>query len=325
MPKIRRLVLERVDGSEIDISYLLNDAPKILDIDCVGVEGLLPFLEKEGNNVSEVSYQYEAIERLYQNKISLETLKENPSLPLNKYVEEILDEKVIEQSLQKLDIFQASRPFKHLVIDGLWQPEVLAKVVEKFPEPSKMGGEHFNDERQNKFGTGVDVHSRVSPYISDFLLALVGKNFRKWLSQITGLDNLVGDPLFKGSGLHQATQGGKLDIHVDFNRLTGHPNLKSVDRRLNVLIFLNKDWSDHFNGHLEFWKKGAIRPARKIRPDFNRTVLFEATSKSFHGHPIPLSVPDSTTRKSIASYYYQGREGVLDFEGCELRTTEWLF
>ena len=100
--------------------------------------------------------------------------------------------------------------------------------------------------------------------------------------------------------MHEIKKGGLLKIHSDFNK---HPNLK-LDRRLNVLIYLNKNWKEEYGGHLEFWDKEMKCCKTKILPIFNRMVIFSTTDFSNHGHPDPLNCPDLMSRKSIATYYY---------------------
>ena len=100
--------------------------------------------------------------------------------------------------------------------------------------------------------------------------------------------------------MHEIKKGGLLKIHSDFNK---HPNLK-LDRRLNVLIYLNKNWKEEYGGHLEFWDKEMKYCKTKILPIFNRMVVFSTTDFSNHGHPDPLNCPDLVSRKSIATYYY---------------------
>ena len=48
------------------------------------------------------------------------------------------------------------------------------------------------------------------------------------------------DPHFQGSGIHATSAGGHLNIHADFN---WYKSLK-LDRRVNILLFLNPDWDD---------------------------------------------------------------------------------
>jgi Rps23 Pro-64 3,4-dihydroxylase Tpa1-like proline 4-hydroxylase len=106
--------------------------------------------------------------------------------------------------------------------------------------------------------------------------------------------------LARHGGLHQIERGGFLDVHIDFNV---HPKLR-LDRRLNMLIYLNHDWPEEYGGHLELWSRDMTSCEKRILPLFNRTVIFSTTDGSFHGHPRPLSCPEGRTRKSVSLYYY---------------------
>ena len=77
-----------------------------------------------------------------------------------------------------------------------------------------------------------------------------------------------------------------------------------MDRRINVLIYLNKNWKDSYGGHLEFWNKNMSKCEKKIPPLFNTMAIFSTTDFSNHGHPDPLDCPIEMSRKSIALYYF---------------------
>jgi hypothetical protein len=113
--------------------------------------------------------------------------------------------------------------------------------------------------------------------------------FLEFLCILTGINTLLPDPYFEGGGAHQIMPGGHLKIHADFNKHI----LTNLDRRLNVLIYLNKDWEESWGGHLEFWDKELKSPVKKILPIFNRMAIFTTTSTSYHGHPDPLKCPAS--------------------------------
>jgi hypothetical protein len=109
-----------------------------------------------------------------------------------------------------------------------------------------------------------------------------------------------------------------LKIHADFNK---HPKTK-LDRRLNVLVYLNEDWHEEYGGHFELWDKEMKGVKTKILPLFNRMALFSTTSNSYHGHPNPLTCPPDRTRKSLALYYYtNGRPDSEKFEGDQEHNT----
>ena len=76
--------------------------------------------------------------------------------------------------------------------------------------------------------------------------------FINFIQNITSIkEPLKSDTDLNGGGLHEIKKGGVLKIHTDFNR---HPSL-DLDRRVNVLIYLNKEWKDQYGGHLELWDK----------------------------------------------------------------------
>ena len=79
----------------------------------------------------------------------------------------------------------------------------------------------------------------------------------------------------------------------------------NLDRRINLLLYLNHDWNIEWNGNLGLYNKDDLKnPKKIIKPDFNRCVIFTTNSNTYHGHPEKLKCPDGTSRKSIALYYY---------------------
>lgn len=132
------------------------------------------------------------------------------------------------------------------------------------------------------------------------LYSFNSSTFITFLEILTGIDGIIPDPHFEGGGLHQIERGGYLKMHVDFNR----HNKMRLDRRLNLLIYLNKDWQEEYGGHLELWDRNMTQCVKKVLPVFNRFVVFSTNDFSYHGHPEPLTCPEDRSRKSLALYYY---------------------
>jgi Rps23 Pro-64 3,4-dihydroxylase Tpa1-like proline 4-hydroxylase len=138
------------------------------------------------------------------------------------------------------------------------------------------------------------------PTISALVNYLNSPVMLKYLEELTGIDNLISDELLMGGGLHKITSGGKLAIHKDYNV---HP-VKKMYRRLNLLIYLNKDWKTEWEGNLELWDKDHTKLEVSVEPLFNRAVIFTISEDSLHGHPVPLNTPENVSRNSIALYYF---------------------
>jgi Rps23 Pro-64 3,4-dihydroxylase Tpa1-like proline 4-hydroxylase len=197
-------------------------------------------------------------------------------------------------------------PYPHIVIDGFFDDWILDTILEQFPSPREEGWDRHDLPEEIKLQT---KHERFIPlFTRQFLYALNSASFLKFLEELTGIDGLLGDPRFEGGGLHQIPAGGKLAIHVDFNKHSYY----GLDRRLNLLVYLNKNWKEEYGGHFELWDRDMKRMVTKVAPLFNRIVVFSTSPISFHGHPDPLMCPPSVTRKSLALYYYTVSEAAKD-------------
>lgn len=194
--------------------------------------------------------------------------------------------------------FRTARPFPHVVMDGLFDPDLLAGIVDEFPRPSDIEWTQYRSKREVKLASNRDKH--FGPLTKGLLYHLNSATFLEFLSQVTGIENLIADSFFEGGGMHQIERGGKLAIHADFNR---HPRYH-LDRRLNALLYLNRNWQEEYGGHLELWDRDMRGCVARIAPLFNRLVVFATTDFSYHGHPDTLTCPESVTRKSLALYYY---------------------
>ena len=197
------------------------------------------------------------------------------------------------------DRYTHAQPFPHIALDGLFDDADLDAVLREFPAPEQMRWARFDNAQEKKLGF-YHESSTISDVVRRFLDAMNGFEMLLFLERMTGIEGLIPDPYFGGGGLHQIEPGGFLKVHADFNV---HPKLH-LDRRLNMLIYLNRNWREEYGGHLELWDNDAKQCVERILPVFNRTVVFSTTDTSFHGHPHPLSSPPGVTRKSVSLYYY---------------------
>ena len=198
--------------------------------------------------------------------------------------------------------YATAEPFPHCVLDGLFPEEALDGVLAEFPGPQSPVWKEYENYHEGKLETQGE--GKICVFTSLLLYQFNSAPFLQFLEELTGIKNLIADPYFYGGGLHQIPRGGKLGIHADFSR---HGTLP-LDRRLNVLIYLNRDWKDEYGGHLELWAADMSRCVRKVLPTYNRTVVFNITDWAYHGHPEALACREGMTRKSIALYYFQGVE-----------------
>ena len=213
--------------------------------------------------------------------------------------------------------YLSASPFPHIVFKDFFNPDILNEVLNEFPDLSNNGNlynKHINSDKYASRGTNI-----FNSPISNFFSFLNSEVFLKFLKKLSSMErSLIPDPYFLGGGLHEIKKDGFLNIHADFNK---HKDL-GLDRRLNLLIYLNKNWKEEYGGHFEMWDEKMEKCRKKILPEFNTFVLFSSTSYSYHGHPSPLNCPLDRSRKSLALYYYtNGRPKEEIIHGIENHST----
>jgi Rps23 Pro-64 3,4-dihydroxylase Tpa1-like proline 4-hydroxylase len=219
-----------------------------------------------------------------------------------------LDRMAVEQASLR-ERYRAARPFPHVVINDFFHPDLLEQVLGEFPAPGALRWQKFDNEREIKLASAAEAS--FGPATRLLLYHLNSITFLDFLGEVTGIPNLLSDPCFDGGGLHQIVRGGKLGIHADFNQ---HARYR-LDRRLNLLVYLNKDWREDYGGHLELWDRSMTRCEARIAPLFNRVVIFGTTDYTYHGHPEPLDCPEGRTRKSLALYYFSNGRPAEEVSG----------
>lgn len=195
--------------------------------------------------------------------------------------------------------YAKANPFPNIFFKNFFNPEILEKVLSEFPDLSKENAIKFDKPKEIKL-TSKGEHN-FGKVTKEFMHYLNSQPFLVFLQNLTNIDEIIlSDPYFEGGGLHEIKRGGLLKIHSDFNI---HPQT-NLDRRINVLIYLNKNWKEEYGGNFELWDKNMEKCVTKILPEFNTLAIFSTTDFSYHGHPNPLTCPPDRSRKSLALYYY---------------------
>ena len=195
--------------------------------------------------------------------------------------------------------YNAASPFPHVVIDDFLPAPLLDKVLEHCDKLKVNEDAGYFERPQEKFKTSYQPDG-LDDDLRQLFYSFNSKPFIKLMENITGIKGLIPDPYFLGAGIHEIKQGGHLSVHADFN----HHKPMNLERRINVLIYLNKDWKKEYGGSLELWDERMTTREQDIVPLFNRCVIFNTTSNSQHGNPDPIAHPQGISRKSIALYYY---------------------
>lgn len=193
--------------------------------------------------------------------------------------------------------YQSAEPYHHISIDNFLPLEVAERVREEALAVGAKAPENTSPQEHLKTSYNPD---KLPFYTRAVFGALNSPAFLRFLEEMTGIENLIPDPYFKGAGIHRTNNGGYLGVHADFNV---HKEM-NLERRLNILIYLNPNWADDYGGAFEIWTKDMETRVAAFPPIMNRMCCFSTSSDSYHGNPEPVNHPSGDPRLSIALYYY---------------------
>jgi hypothetical protein len=193
--------------------------------------------------------------------------------------------------------YQSGAPFHHICIDDFLPLPVVETVRAEALALGEKAPEHLSPQEHLKTSY---IPDRMPLYSRAVFMALNSRSFLKFLEGMTGITGLIPDPHFAGGGIHRTNNGGYLGIHADFN----HHKLLDLERRLNVLIYLNPDWKPEYGGAFEIWTDDMATRVASFPPIMNRMCCFSTSTTSMHGNPEPIAHPNGEPRLSIALYYY---------------------
>lgn len=193
-----------------------------------------------------------------------------------------------------------SKPVPNFKIDNFLNEDFANQVLASYPsfeDALKLGKSFSAVNERNK--VQVTDSTLFAEPVAELNRALASQEFLDTLSYVFDIPNLLADSELIGGGIHQTGPRGHLDVHVDFNYIKE----RDLHRRLNILVYFNKDWKEEWGGNIELWDKNVKVCEHSYSPIFNRCVVFLTNEISFHGVSAVKCPPDRT-RKSFAAYYY---------------------
>jgi hypothetical protein len=206
------------------------------------------------------------------------------------------------------DVYKQAKPFPHLVIDEFLPVEVLDRVLNEFPKATTFGWQSTDGPVASNLPKS---EGQMGETTYKLLLDLNSPTFIGFLEQLTDTDGIMADPALLNNQLNTRQPDTRsLDASPSSDILLkgfAEPHCYArqyLDRKLNLLIYLNKGWKEEYGGHLELWNAEMTRCEKRILPIFNRCVIFSTTDFSYHGHPEPLNCPDGESRKLLMLSYY---------------------
>ncbi len=196
-------------------------------------------------------------------------------------------------------LYQQAKPFPHIHLTDFLDASAARAAAGEFPESSSDAWIQYKHFNENK--SGLAKRELFPEMLGRMVDELNGPEFLEWLSNLTGIQDLVADPSLEGGGLHQSSRGGFLNLHTDF---TMHHHNKNWKRRINLIVYLNPGWDPDWGGAIELWDAHMKECCASVPPLLNHALIFSTVDPSYHGFPEKLRCPEGVSRKSLALYYY---------------------
>jgi hypothetical protein len=114
--------------------------------------------------------------------------------------------------------YKQDNPVPHISLVNFLPVEVARQAADEFPAADTDAWIHWQHHNENKHG--LVKRELFPPRLGALTDELNSPRFLSWLSELTGIPDLISDPSLEGSGLHQSGCGGFLNVHADFS----HPH-----------------------------------------------------------------------------------------------------
>ena len=187
-------------------------------------------------------------------------------------------------------------PYENVVIDNFLNPSYAEKLYDSFPSYFENW---YKYENPIEVKYAFDNIYLLPDELKNYFYYLSSSKIMSLFSNMTNIPDLEYDEYLHGAGLHSHPKYGRLNIHLDYEK---HPH-SGKERRINVILFLSKNWQESWNGANELWDEHVTKCVKKTNVKFNRAIIFKTNDISWHGLPEVIMCPENIFRKSLAYYY----------------------
>lgn len=190
-------------------------------------------------------------------------------------------------------------PFPYFVLNNFFSQDNLSLILEDLrelesQEPTSVFESNFGQKKEwKKFPESLE-------HLTGLLNFLAGKDFIDVLKLKFGIDkevDILPDPTYDGGGYVVSPPESFLAYHADFN-FSSKANMYRV---LNILIYMNENYSEKFGGQLHLLDKDSKTVEKVVNPGIGTLLGFFTDDTSFHG---VSKNKGNFFRKSFNIYYY---------------------
>lgn len=184
-------------------------------------------------------------------------------------------------------------PFRHWVFDDYWQPLNEIRMADAMLHQWEV----FYDNELERGKKTSRQWNLMLPELKTAFIKLRHPDTVEELANLTGIYDLMDDPVAHGAGLHLSGDNSYLQTHCDYEL---HPTMAGKERRLNAILFMHHEWKKEWGGELLLCDMSG-NSIVEIEPKPGRLALFECGPASMHG--VRVITSKQAARLSCAVYY----------------------
>jgi Rps23 Pro-64 3,4-dihydroxylase Tpa1-like proline 4-hydroxylase len=190
----------------------------------------------------------------------------------------------------KEDFNDTKKPFRYTVISNFFNKNTYKKLNSEYPPINDKRWYKYRDKIDNKKNifeqkmVGISNPNDLPSHSLKIFKYLNSYQFCKEIEKSTGIKGLLPDThneIGQWAGMRAMLKGAYQKIHSDA-RL--HPHLK-LEKKITIVGYVNDNWVKEDGGYTEIWNNTMTKCVDKVAPIGNSILLFENTSKSYHGVP----------------------------------------
>lgn len=182
---------------------------------------------------------------------------------------------------------------RYFCLDNLLPEELALDTYKGFPDDDTWFRRSTFREKKLTYAKIDGLDSKLPANVTD---SFHDPRVVNLVSEIVSIQDLESDSSLYAGGISRMDQTHFLNPHID----NSHDSNRKRYRRLNLLYYVAPGIEEKDGGNLEFWDQHVTNPL-KIASKFNRLVVMETTSTSWHSvDPVVSDI----SRCCVSNYYF---------------------
>lgn len=160
--------------------------------------------------------------------------------------------------------YKESGTFKYIIIAHFLDSNYIESLYNTFPTDINNTQLWWSYKNPIEYKYACDKINLLPKNLELYFYLLSSNYVLNIMRKITGINGLKNDEYLHGAGLHLHPRNGRLGLHLDYKK----------QKRINIILYLNKKWQKEWNGYTELWNANVSKCIYKSNVIFNNAIIF---------------------------------------------------